>query len=360
MMAALTEAINVTEHDDDERLTATQENLRRPLEEIVVIFDSADDHHDADDFDDVNDYNDDDLSSISIDCEDDATPAHALCGAATSATPTRPRSIFAKYWDEHPNAAPPVVGGVVVDRPTSPACVLMAPPPTLQYRSAKPTNSKIYNARTYSYLYAGADPYEHFGISRDPENEEEQKVQKGDSFDSSSSSLNTYERMINGEYEWPPSSSSKHQHRLRRSMNDDRNTNLFNVWMSFFGGNTASACASESRAAATTTVMRHSLPSLRNLDRQSAACASSSQRRGGVQSESALLKTPQKSCLRRGRFSVSVTRSSQPLSNNEEEAENTSIRTDKTIVHFEKKVEVFEFQPPVESWAESGWSSWFG
>lgn len=65
-----------------------------------------------------------------------------------------------------------------------------------------------------------------------------------------------------------------------------------------------------------------------------------------VQSDSALHTTPLKSALRQGRFSGGVAKTS-----------TTSLRNH---VHFQPRIQVCSYQPPVESWAAEGWSQWFG
>jgi len=64
-----------------------------------------------------------------------------------------------------------------------------------------------------------------------------------------------------------------------------------------------------------------------------------------------------RSCLRNSRFSFDADRNSNVgMQPNEGERKGGS----RTSVSFESKIRVHLFQPPVEKWAPSGWSNWFG
>jgi hypothetical protein len=336
----------------NERLTEVPIVLppKRPLEDMTIIVVDNDDNDDVDD---------DDVSSISADGEDDDigaltvcldrcavhSPAEKVFGGGriqTTKTTTAPRSIFSKYWKENPNASSSSCPDKRhIARPSSPSCVMSG-----GATGNNGTSVKKLKSNTYQYLYAGTDPYTHFGITR----EEEQQQHQEEKVPDADCSVNTYERML-GEYE----ASCNRPASMQPSLNDHRNnSNAFNVWMSFFAGGGGGSESGNDR-------LRHSAPSLRDLDRQARAMINgdinnkNNNRRGGVKSESALLKTPQKSCLRTGRFSGVQTAAVQ-----EGESSSSSIRTDQTVVQFESKVEIHVFQPPVESWAANGWSSWFG
>eukprot|EP00529_Nitzschia_sp_RCC80_P029272 CAMPEP_0113475264 /NCGR_PEP_ID=MMETSP0014_2-20120614/19026_1 /TAXON_ID=2857 /ORGANISM="Nitzschia sp." /LENGTH=326 /DNA_ID=CAMNT_0000368169 /DNA_START=257 /DNA_END=1237 /DNA_ORIENTATION=- /assembly_acc=CAM_ASM_000159 len=326
MMAAVNEAIHVTSlspaDGGDERLTNDPIVVppHLPLEEITVSTTCSGDDDD-----------DDDLSSISVDDEIDA-----LAEATATNTPSRPRSIFSH------RAKQPACADDDVDRPSSPACVMMnmssSSLPVGRRRSNK------YSSKTYQYAYAGGvNPYEHFGIAQDyygdeAEQQERQNKKEQQPLQESDSSLNTYERMVSG---------AESSNRNTNNKNNNKSSNVFNVWMSFFTKN-------DGTAATTTPTTRHSAPSLRDLvDRQS------NKNTRNAQSDPALIKSPSKSCLRRGRFSSVV--KSPPVEDDEAlEDGSSSGHSDRTVVQFETNVQVFEFQRPVETWAENGWSSWFG
>ncbi len=95
------------------------------------------------------------------------------------------------------------------------------------------------------------------------------------------------------------------------------------LWMSWFTKNNASA------------------PSLRTNGLLLRTGGTLSQTRQ-VQSDSALHTIPLRSALRQGRFSQN-----KPATNSHH-------------VHFQPQIQVCSYQPPVESWAEEGWSQWFG
>eukprot|EP00529_Nitzschia_sp_RCC80_P029432 CAMPEP_0113466556 /NCGR_PEP_ID=MMETSP0014_2-20120614/14334_1 /TAXON_ID=2857 /ORGANISM="Nitzschia sp." /LENGTH=322 /DNA_ID=CAMNT_0000358785 /DNA_START=135 /DNA_END=1103 /DNA_ORIENTATION=- /assembly_acc=CAM_ASM_000159 len=322
MMDPVNEAIHVPSPADggDERLTNDPIVVppHLPLEEIAVSTTSSGGNDD-----------DDDLSSISMEDEIDA-----LAGATATSTPSRPRSIFS-------HRAKPACADVV-DRPSSPACVMM----NMSSSSLPVVRSRIrsnkYSSKTYQYSYDGdVNPYEHFGIAQDyygdEDEQQEQQKKEQQPWQESDSSLNTYERMISGA-----------QSTKRNNKNKNKSSNVFNVWMSFFTKNDGTA------ATATT---RHSAPSLCDLDRQS------NKNTRNVQSDSDLIKSPSKSCLRRGRFSSVVVKSPSvdfEAHEDDHDHESSSGHSDRTVVQFETNVQVFEFQRPVESWAENGWSSWFG
>mmetsp|Transcript_62936 Transcript_62936/g.153248 ORF Transcript_62936/g.153248 Transcript_62936/m.153248 type:complete len:329 (+) Transcript_62936:335-1321(+) len=328
MMAAVNEAIHVTSlspaDGGDERLTNDPIVVppHLPLEEITVSTTCSGDDDD-----------DDDLSSISVDDEIDA-----LAEATATNTPSRPRSIFSH------RAKQPACADDDVDRPSSPACVMM----NMSSSSLPVVRSRIrsnkYSSKTYQYAYAGGvNPYEHFGIAQDyygdeAEQQERQNKKEQQPLQESDSSLNTYERMVSG---------AESSNRNTNNKNNNKSSNVFNVWMSFFTKN-------DGTAATTTPTTRHSAPSLRDLvDRQS------NKNTRNAQSDPALIKSPSKSCLRRGRFSSVV--KSPPVEDDEAlEDGSSSGHSDRTVVQFETNVQVFEFQRPVESWAENGWSSWFG
>jgi len=126
-------------------------------------------------------------------------------------------------------------------------------------------------------------------------------------------SINTYERTLKN-CEVTPDWRKKHPF-VSPYMNPP-------LWMSWFTKNNASA------------------PSLRasGLYRMGAPL---SQRRQ-VQSDSALHTTSLRSALRQGRFSLN-----KPATNARQ-------------VHFQPRIQVCSYQPPVESWAAEGWSQWFG
>ena len=311
-MAALNEAFHVTSSTDggDERQTTDPIVIQQlPLEEITFPSTTSSDDN----------VDDDDLSSISMDETD--TPQ-----GATTTTPSRPRSIFSHR------------SKLAADRSSSPACVMMNMSSS-SLPNVRTSRSNSRYSKTYQYSYAGGvDPYEHFGIAQDYYGDEDEEEEKGQPVQESDSSLNTYERMISGT-----------ESTMRNTAVNKKNkpSNVFDVWMSFFTNN--NGFAATTAAVAHT---RHSAPSLRDLDRQS-------NKNRNIQSDPALIKSPSKSCLRRGRFSSVV---KCPVDNDApgDDNESSSGHSDRTVVQFETKVEVFEFQRPVESWAENGWSSWFG
>jgi hypothetical protein len=158
------------------------------------------------------------------------------------------------------------------------------------------------------------DGYKYFGIDRS-EVQRDSKVSEDEN-----DSINTYERMLQ-QYEKP----SQPQISKQTSLSSRPSS-----WMTFFGGKSYHFSSSE--------------PRLQHLGTKPTRC---------TQSDTALLKKPQKSCLRRGRFTstsgdvVDTTNSNNPTNNNNR-------------VSFQPKIEIKVFQPPVEKWAPSGWSDWFG
>lgn len=67
-----------------------------------------------------------------------------------------------------------------------------------------------------------------------------------------------------------------------------------------------------------------------------------------AQSDTALIQKPQKSCLRRGRFSAA-----------EQRIAEVTVPCMTTKVYFQPQIQVRVFQRPVEQWSPNGWSSYF-
>eukprot|EP00539_Tryblionella_compressa_P006824 CAMPEP_0178756438 /NCGR_PEP_ID=MMETSP0744-20121128/13275_1 /TAXON_ID=913974 /ORGANISM="Nitzschia punctata, Strain CCMP561" /LENGTH=258 /DNA_ID=CAMNT_0020410581 /DNA_START=47 /DNA_END=820 /DNA_ORIENTATION=+ len=196
-----------------------------------------------------------------------------------------PRSIFSNYWKVDPKAA--AATAVSADH---------------HHQTSIRANMTV----------ATPDPYKYFGIQH-PNEVEEEKVEED--------SVNTYERMLK-QYE------QQHQQCSTNSSSTRRPYESRPLWMSFFGGN----CYS-------------SEPQLQLQSSHIHKTGAIIGTRRNVQSDTALLKTPQKSCLRRGRFSASSCQQDDDASSHNK-------------VSFQPKIQVHVFQPPVEKWAPSGWSDW--
>lgn len=206
---------------------------------------------------------DDDGESIVSDMSEEELPPNKVVDSVP------PRSIFSTYYNANP---------------TSIASKRSANPPTKRIQRLVPLQQQN-----------DPDPYKYFGIERP-----ERQRPKDDS--DSSSSLNTYERILQM-HEKPP---------LLKNAPENRP-----FWMSFFGKQ-----ASEPHLATR-------LPHQRN------AC-----------SDTVLIQKPKKSCLRRGRFSCH-----EPNKGNSYSAK---------AISFQPKIEVRVFEPPVEQFASKGWSDMFG
>lgn len=133
--------------------------------------------------------------------------------------------------------------------------------------------------------------------------------------DSDTDSMNTYERTLRG-CEVAPDWRSK-QPCISPHMNAP-------LWVSWFTRNNASA------------------PSLLLRTSGLLQTRATLSKNRQVQSDSALHTTPLRSVLRQGRFSQN-----KPATNARH-------------VHFQPRIQVCSYQPPVESWAAEGWSQWFG
>jgi hypothetical protein len=159
------------------------------------------------------------------------------------------------------------------------------------------------------------DGYKYFGIDRS-EVERANSNKECDDHDS----INTYERMLQ-RYEKPSPRSNR-----QTSSSSSRPS-----WMAFFGGS-GYHFSSE--------------PQFQNLGTKPTRFA---------QSDTALLKKPKRSCLRSGRFASSGDTMETTANNN-----NNNSQQQQQHVTFQPKIEIQVFQPPVEKWAPSGWSDWFG
>lgn len=232
-------------------------------------------------------------------------PSRPTQGGDESVEP--PRSIFSNYWNADDSCAIRV-------RP-SPRCI--ANPHKTQRRGIivhqQPQQTVI-------------DPYEHFGLVEDCG---EERVAED--------SINTYERML-----------QKHEISAHRNPGSSVNPNPFEsrpLWLSALFGTD-----SRQRSLA-------SAPSLRRLE-----TPGDRQGQRGTLSDTALLKTPKKSCLRRGRYSCGSTLpdSSRAATVEHESKQKQREPADHAEVSFQPKIEIYFFHPPVESWAPKGWSKWFG
>jgi hypothetical protein len=248
----------------------------------------------------------------------------------TKTTRDRPRSIFSNYWkaDSSPN---------IQVTPSSRCSSSDVPPHKVQARRTLMQQGP---------QYADIDPNKLFGLTA-----------VADEVDEKDDSINTYERMLQRD-EFHARSSCRLQPESLQTACDS--TSRRPLWLYAIFGVESSSTNGAYRTA--------SAPSLRRME------AHHNFAKRGVLSDTALMKSPKKSSLRRGRFSVSCGRScaeestiTVPTSQKDSTLKETS-RTTTTGVHckhynavsFQPRVDVYVFQPPVETWAHKGWSNWFG
>lgn len=179
---------------------------------------------------------------------------------------------------------------------SSPTSTLLEGEQGGRHRRQQTTSSK-----TYAYNH-DQDPYKYFGISEEVETE---------SYDDDDDSLNSYERM------------------LRKSEE-------------------------------TTTTMRgrsSTCPSLSAAFESRRMVINSNKKT--TQSDTVLFAKASKrlSCLRKSRFSIDCDKGRKEYQRSSSSVSSASAATS---VSFESRIEVHLFHPPVEKWAPSGWSSWFG
>jgi hypothetical protein len=218
---------------------------------------------------------------------------------------TVPRSIFSSYWK----------GDYTNNRDPAAVCYATPRKRSIGIQAIRPEQ----------------DPYLAFGIKH-PQKQVDQKRELVSS--SSSSSLNTYERIIQAyEQRASPSPVPLSHSSIPRSPFESRP-----LWMSFFSGN-----------------QYLSEPQLLSSVHDSRTARAN-------RSDTALAMKPQKSCLRRGRFTAAVQSTStiqNPSTTARPEVPQLSLSSPARVC-FQPKIEVHVFQPPVEQWSTSGWSSLFG
>jgi hypothetical protein len=209
-----------------------------------------------------------------------------------------PRSIFSSYWKDDYTSRDPV---------------------SCSTRTRKRTV-------ILDKIHQGQNPYVVFGIQH-PHKQD----QKGEVDSSSSSSLNTYERMLQ-DFEYRTPSRAPSHSTIPRSPFESRP-----LWMSLFSGKqylSEPQLLSSVNASHTARVNR---------------------------SDTVLVKKPSKSCLRRGRFATAALQSPKMVAHpNTIACLEAPPLTSPGKVCFQPKIEVHVFQPPVEQWSPSGWSSLFG
>eukprot|EP00934_Nitzschia_sp_Nitz4_P006141 Nitzschia sp. Nitz4//scaffold257_size48314//18698//19498//NITZ4_007090-RA/size48314-processed-gene-0.4-mRNA-1//1//CDS//3329544451//6131//frame0 len=155
--------------------------------------------------------------------------------------------------------------------------------------------------RSASPMAVMEDPYQYFGIET-PEQEAQLKMDRKQALE------NAYEHSLNQCEEPVRPKSSRYSNQP--------------LWAKWFSNKPFSAPSLQS----------HELEQRPGLHRRQA------------QSESQLYRTPLKSCVRQGRFSQKATSQGAGESSH---------------VHFQPVVKVVQYNAPVESWAEEGWSKWF-
>jgi hypothetical protein len=232
--------------------------------------------------------NDDDAESVVSDVSDDVF--FCLQAQQTKIVDNVPRSIFSSYWKDDSKEQRHT------SIPAQPAA------PAVGFKRAAPL-AQVPQQRDL-------DPYQYFGIERPEEKRVDEKAQT----ETEASSLNTYEKMLQ-RYE------QTSQSRTSRSPSSFENRPF---WMSFFGRN---GHFSEPQ-------LSSKFPYQRNM-----------------QSDTALVKKPKKSCLRSGRFSCTHSSSCKQFQSEPEHCSKVS---------FQPKIEVLVFELPVEHFASSGWSKMFG
>lgn len=201
-----------------------------------------------------------------------------------------PRSIFSSYWNDNSRRKHISGSPSTIERPSK-ASFQQRIAPRAVLRSSIPPEQ---------------DPYHVFGIPRNNaiETNATREVASEDF-----SSLNTYERTLQT-YE------QQHRHPSRASATCESRP--------YFSGYHASEPYSLSSLVATPPYTVK------------------------AQSDTALIQKPQKSCLRRGRFSAV-----------EQSTAETTVPCNTTRVYFQPKIQVRVFQRPVEQWSPNGWSSYF-
>jgi len=233
---------------------------------------------------------------------------------SSSTLPTQ-RSIFSAYWktDSRLSRSPPSS----ISSSNSEVEEETQQQQDQQHHFNCPRRRRrIFNNKTYTYTYDG-DPYQFFGI------EEEEDETSTTEDDSDSDSLNSYERILQKN----EVSETKNHHRIGNRRRRSR------------------TCASLSfERVGMPRTMVDSVAKTTQSDTVLFANTSSSLQR--------------LSCLRKSRFASDADSSESKNSNHESDIDtDSSVRSS---VSFEARIQVRLFIPPVENWAPSGWSNWFG
>lgn len=238
------------------------------------------------------------VSSIS-DLEDEENDGIVRSNPAAKVVDAVPRSIFSRYWKDDLRRDNPAASSA---------------------RHCSESNAQIAVLR--SKIPPDQNAYQVFRIHRSRAQEQQSEED---------SSLNTYERtLLAHEHQpSPPLPCSPPVSSLPPSPFESRP-----LWMSFFSGN--DYCSE---------------PHLLS--------AFGSNQTRATRSDTALIQTPKKSCLRKGRFAqTNPGKAANPCNN--DDGPYTKSPSSASKVCFQPKIQVHVFQPPVEQWSPSGWSSFFG
>lgn len=219
----------------------------------------------------------------------------------SSQTPKQ-RSIFSEYWkteSQKPRLMTPTA---------SVSSIIHEPPPMEEEKQQSPHRRRriIQHHKTFTYNY-DRNPFQYFGIEED----EARIISTDDDGDDDSDSLNSYERIL-------------HKNEVGKKKQRRSNT----------------------------------CPTLSRLSRDMDGLALE-KRKKTSQSDTVLFtnRSSQQrlSCLRKSRFAVDADENCETCTGMIRKGEQQ-----RPSVSFEAKIMVHLFPSPVEKWAPTGWSNWFG
>lgn len=302
-------------YDIDERLTIDDHLVKGPLESKKDI-----------------------ASSV---CTTQSSASESTSESTSASTSPTQRSIFSAYWKTDSRLSrslPSLISSrnseVEEEQQQHRQDQQQEQQPQRQQQQQHHSNNcprqrrRIFNNKTYSYTYDG-DPYQYFGI-------EEEEDETSTTEDDDSDSLNSYERILQkNEFS---DTTAKNHHRIGNRRRRSR------------------TCASLSFERVG--MLRTMVDSTKQTTQSDTVLF--------AQTSSSLQRV---SCLRKSRFAVAADSSNNNSS--ESDADNdtdndtdididTDSSTQSSSVSFEARIQVRLFIPPVENWAPSGWSNWFG